>query len=186
MLLISLISANLASVHFLKSCKKALSALTAFTLGHHELVQLECQGGSWDRQVASFALVEYDAKILNEVLHVEAGLKVSLEHSWTKLLHAEATSSSLRQQIDHLLVVEAGLLSVKEGLTKTNHGCPDHDLVGSFRMLAGARSSHMLNLLRVDIKEGLAGGDSSLGATHHSHKLSILCSNVTPRNWCIN
>ena len=104
----------MASVNFLKGSEQALGAHAALVLSHHCLIKLECESRAWHGQVHPLALIENDAEVFDEVLDVEAGVEVSLEHAWTQLLHREATSGTLSEHRDHLVMVKVGLLGVEK------------------------------------------------------------------------
>ena len=108
----SVVFVNLGAVHLLKHGEKALSAHARATLSHHSLIELIGQGDTWDGQVHFTSLIQHDAKILDKVLDVEARLKVASQLARAEVLQLEAAGTTLREQFDHLFVVETGLLRI--------------------------------------------------------------------------
>ena len=117
---------------------------------------------------------------------IESGLEIAFELTRSEIGELEAASSALGEQLNHLLVVEAGLLSIKQGLADTKLVECDHHLVSGLGMLTGAGTSHELNILRVDLKQVFGTGESFLCATDHCDELAELRAGVAARDWSIH
>ena len=182
----SLVGSDSASVHFFEDCNQTLSTHAALILSHHHLIELESQSCTRHSKLHSATLVQNNAQVFDEVLDVEARLKVSFQHSWRHFLQLEAASTSLRQKTDHVFVVYSRLLGIEQRLTHSNQSRCNHNLIRSFGVLAGSCISHVLDFLRVDVQQWLCQSDTLFSTAYHSHQLSIKCPNVTSRNRSID
>ena len=79
-------------------------------------------------------------------------------------------------------MVQACFLGVEQRFAKTYHRRSNEDLIGSLGVLPGSRLAHVLHILRIDVKKLAHGGDSILGAAHHSDELAVSGSDVATRD----
>lgn len=173
-------------VHLLKNLKEALGALAGATLCHHALVELIGERDAWDRKIHASRLIQNNTEILDEVLDVEARLEVALELTRAQVSQLEAACTTLREQGNHLLMVETSLLCVEESLADADLVAGDHHLVSSLSVLTSAGATHELHILRVDIEEVLRRGEALISTTDHRHKVSVLSTGITTRNWSVH
>ena len=138
-----------------------------------------CEGSAWHIDPHLQALVQSNAKVLDEVLYHEARVEVTLQNSWPIRRETEAAGSAALKQLDHLVKVNAGLITIDKRLTDTEDGACNHHVVCHFSLMALAWPAHVHHLRRVNFHQTLTLLESLDLTTDHDDELATLGSNIT-------
>ena len=109
----------------LKGKKEGLGAFSFVTLGAYGLVELRSKSESREPEFHTTGFFNCDTQVLDEMLNVEAWLKISSEHARCQLFERKTTGGTLLKKIDHLVKVKTSFMSVDKSLADTNHGIGD-------------------------------------------------------------
>jgi len=143
---------DLHVVHFLEDFDEAVGAIFGATVGNVHREELVSLGHAGEGDAHLLALIKSDTEVLNEMFDVETGFKVSLQNARAEAGKLEGASSTLGEELDHLVQVKTSLLTVDKSLANTEQVVGNHDLVGSLSVLTSASLAHKLNLSGVHVE----------------------------------
>ena len=118
--------------------------------------------------------LERQGDVLAQVLHHEAGLVVAVQGFGGKRLGSAGAARAVGHELEHLALVDAGLLGQGKRVGVAHHAGGQAHLVAELGRLAAARLVEVDDLCREGLQDGQHGGRLLLGGAYDEREGAVL------------